>query len=231
MNSKRCGFLASVTSTAEALLAREAGANMIDCKNPQKGALGALPLMTVRAIVKALDGEMPVSTTVGNITLDPAAWEDATNTMSASGADIIKIGLQDPGNLKECLQKVLPLAELYPLVAVLFADQPLIQHSREEIIALLAEHQFLGVMLDCSDKSSGSLTQQLTLDEIKSFVETAHQADLMCGLAGALQLADIEKLKPLNPDYLGFRSALCQNGERNNDLDPQRVAQVAERLK
>jgi dihydroneopterin aldolase len=226
-----CGFLASVTTREEALLARGAGANMIDCKNPSEGALGALPLLTVRAIAKAMEGEVPVSTTVGNVTLNPAQWQDAIHTMTASGADIIKIGLLEPGNLQECLQAIRPLAELYPLVAVLFADQPLSQHRREDIIALLAEHQFLGVMLDCNDKSSGSLTRQLKADELKSFVETAHRADLMCGLAGALQLDDIEKLKPLNPDYLGFRSALCQNGERNKDLDPQRVAQVAQLLK
>lgn len=226
-----CGFLASVTSKEEALLAREHGANMIDCKNPKEGALGALPLLTIRGIAKAMEGEVPVSTTVGNVTLDPTAWQDAVNTMSASGADIIKIGLLEPGHLKECLQAIKPLSELYPLVAVVFADQPLANISHEELIQLIAEHHFLGIMLDCSDKAKGSLTKLMTSEQIKDFVEKAHQADLMCGLAGALQPEDIPVLKALNPDYLGFRSALCENGDRSAPLDPQRVAQVAELLK
>lgn len=230
MSTQRCGFLASVTSPEEATLAKDAGANMIDCKNPQEGALGALPLLTVRRIAKTLDGEVPVSTTVGNVILDPVLWCDAINTMSASGADIIKVGLLEPGNLKECLEAVKPLAELYPLVAVLFVDQPLKQHSTEEIIALLSEYHFLGVMLDCSDKSKGSLTHYMNADQLNAFVEAAHQADLMCGLAGALQLEDIPKLTPLKPDYLGFRSALCENGNRSGPLQGDRIAQVARAL-
>ena len=56
-------MLASVTSTAEALLALEWGADIIDLKNPSDGALGALPFETIRDIVKIIDGRRLASAT------------------------------------------------------------------------------------------------------------------------------------------------------------------------
>ena len=58
------GMLASVTSVAEAEAALAAGADLIDLKEPARGALGALDLDTVVAIVAAVGGRRPVSATV-----------------------------------------------------------------------------------------------------------------------------------------------------------------------
>ncbi len=44
-------LLVSVRSVDEARLAAAAGADFIDLKEPSAGALGALPLATVRAVV------------------------------------------------------------------------------------------------------------------------------------------------------------------------------------
>ena len=47
-------LLVSVRSVEEALLAAEGGADFIDLKEPGAGALGGLPIATIRAIVDAL---------------------------------------------------------------------------------------------------------------------------------------------------------------------------------
>ena len=57
-------MLTSVLSSAEARLAVERGADVIDCKDPSRGALGALPLREVEAIVAAVDRRRPVSAVV-----------------------------------------------------------------------------------------------------------------------------------------------------------------------
>ena len=49
-------MLTSVLSLAEAETALERGADIIDCKDPARGALGALPLGEVARIVAALKG-------------------------------------------------------------------------------------------------------------------------------------------------------------------------------
>src|SRR3569833_821568 len=59
------GWLASVTDADEARQVLAAGADIVDAKNPHAGALGALPLDTVRAIVNAVGGQAPGSATVG----------------------------------------------------------------------------------------------------------------------------------------------------------------------
>ena len=46
-------MLASVTSVDEALIALDAGVDMIDLKNPSTGALGALDPALVKDIVEA----------------------------------------------------------------------------------------------------------------------------------------------------------------------------------
>ena len=52
----RPAFLASVTNAAEAETALAGGADIIDCKDPSSGALGALDLAAVREIVTRIDG-------------------------------------------------------------------------------------------------------------------------------------------------------------------------------
>jgi uncharacterized protein (UPF0264 family) len=73
--------------------------------------------------------------------------------------------------------------------------------------------------LDTRDKTRGSLTQILAINEIEAFVFTAHSQQLLCGLAGSLRFEDINRLAFLQADYLGFRGALCQQHQRISELD------------
>ena len=67
-------MLASVRSLDEALFALEAGADLIDLKEPSHGALGALDHAAVRVCVQAIGGRRPVSATIGDIpSMEPHA--------------------------------------------------------------------------------------------------------------------------------------------------------------
>src|SRR5262245_29278297 len=63
-------FLASVRDAAEAELAIGAGADIVDLKDPEGGALGALPPATIEACVRAIGGRVPVSATIGDLPLE-----------------------------------------------------------------------------------------------------------------------------------------------------------------
>ena len=56
ISSARPRLLVSVRGPDEALTALRAGADLIDAKDPERGALGALPPETVRAIVAGVGG-------------------------------------------------------------------------------------------------------------------------------------------------------------------------------
>ena len=58
----------------------------------------------------------------------------------------------------------------------------------------------------------------MTNSEIKDFVKFSKKENLTIGLAGSLTINDIEPLRKLNPDYLGFRGALCNSNERQDDI-------------
>ena len=214
------GLLASVCSVAEARLALAGGADIIDCKNPHQGALGALSVREIRRIVDAVGGSCPVSAAVGDIP-DPMRLDSIIMATHATGADYLKFGLFNQSHGEKCLDAVAPLTRHAKLIAVCFADR----FDPTPLLPMIAERRLAGVMIDTADKASGRLTEIWSAAQCGRFVAQARQLGLLCGLAGRLQQQDIAQLLPLRADYLGFRSALC-GGRRETRLQPEALAQI-----
>lgn len=219
-------FLASVTSPEEARLAVAGGASIIDCKDPAKGALGALEPATIEAIVVAVSGRVPVSATIGDLPSDPDAMVKAATDIAATGVDIVKVGFFGDGDPSAAIA-ALGKADLgrASRVAVLMADR----NPDFDVIATLARAGFNGVMLDTADKAAGPLPDVLSTRVLAEFLDTARRHNLAVGLAGALRTHHIASLVALQPDIIGFRGALCDGG-RASALDEQRVADVRQTL-
>lgn len=220
------GMLASVNSIAEALLVFNAQVDVIDLKQPERGALGALDTDVVRQIVLEIAGRCPVSATVGDLPMQPELVFNAVTAMAHTGVDYVKIGFFPEGDWYATVEKLAQLTPQTALIAVLFADaQP-----DFAIITALQQAGFAGVMLDTMDKHKGSLTQVMTHTDIAQFVALAKSHSLLCGLAGSLRLTDIAALIPYQADYLGFRGALCEQHQRTGQLNQQAIAQIKQRL-
>jgi (5-formylfuran-3-yl)methyl phosphate synthase len=215
-------MLASVMSTAEALLALELGADIIDLKNPDDGALGALPLEKIRDIVKVIDGRRVISATIGDPSESTSLVVQKIIATAATGVDIVKIGIATSRSQLASWQGMAWEPSSASLVAVLFADQS----PDFDFLETLAEIKFYGVMLDTADKSRGGLRNHLDANELQAFVDQAHRLKLVCGLAGSLGIEDIAPLLRSNPDYLGFRGALCYRGSRTASLDSQAFSAI-----
>lgn len=216
------GVLASVTSAAEAELVLAAGADIIDLKNPSRGALGALADQTIRDIVAAIGGRLPVSATIGDLPMSPPPIAAAVDRIGGLGVDIVKVGLFPGGDRDGCLAELgAAAARGLRLVLVIFADQ----QPDFTLIARARDLGLTGVMLDTADKAAGGLRAHLSGAQLAAFVSRAKTAGLLTGLAGSLAEADIPALLPLAPDYLGFRGALCRGG-RTAALDAARVRAV-----
>jgi (5-formylfuran-3-yl)methyl phosphate synthase len=222
------GFLASVRNLQQARLAAAAGADLIDLKDPDRGSLGALPCEEVAAIVRDLQGVRPVSATVGDLPMEPARVTRAVAEMSRTGVNYVKVGISRHGELLATLRALAQCSGSGPrLIAVFFADEGALPLPVESIAAF----GFHGCMLDTFDKTGGSLTTYLGVDDLRRFVSAVSRHGLLCGLAGSLRADDIPLLAPLGADYLGFRGALCRRNVRTEELDPVRVANIAERLR
>ena len=215
------GLLASVTSPDEAVLALEAGADILDCKDPTRGALGALGVPVIRDIVGRVRGRVPVSATVGDLPTDAAALLPAVRRIGATGVDFVKLGFLRSTGISDVIAALAPLTPSHSLIAVLFAD-----HSPDwEVIPDLAAAGFAGIMLDTAAKGGDTLLDLLSTDALRDFVHQSRRHGLLCGLAGSLRLSQIETLLPLQPDYLGFRGALCEQG-RTSRLSRNACTQI-----
>jgi (5-formylfuran-3-yl)methyl phosphate synthase len=207
-------LLISVRSVDEALLAAEGGADFIDLKEPRNGALGALPLATIRDCVVALRGSgLPVSATVGDAPNDIAA---AVQRIADCGVNYVKVGIERNAAMHDVLTVLAACGR--PVVPVLLADQGL----DASLVTHVAALPFAGLMVDTADKRAGSLFDCVPLPVLQRFIDSARAARLMCGLAGALRSEHLPRLIALGPDFAGFRTAVC-SGDRRGDLDPMRL--------
>ena len=217
------GFLASVSSMHEAELVRSLGADVIDLKNPDRGALGAVDLDTAQSIAAMIGNGATLSATIGDLPLYAADLETAVGSMHATGVDIIKVGVFDKTISRFVLHTLNVLAgENIRIVLVFFAeifpDDPDFQRLKKTGIT--------GVMLDTCEKAGGSLREKLDDGTLAEFVSNARRAGLISGLAGSLTREDIPPLLRINPDYLGFRGALCKQNRRNTQIEATKVSAI-----
>lgn len=223
---QRIGLLASVRSLEEAELAAAAGVDLIDLKEPSRGALGMVLPETLRAVVRLVGGNRPVSATIGDTPPDPEAVRHRVRTVAACGPDFVKVGVVPGVAGGRTFDALAPLTADIRLVAVLLAD---VAFPDADTVRRAAAAGLAGVMLDTRDKTAGSLAIQFPLPRLAEFVASAREFGLLVGLAGSLALDDIPLLAPLGPDYLGFRGGLCDGG-RETALVPERVVEALERL-
>ena len=192
------------------------------------GALGALDTDVIRAIVKVANGRRTTSATTGDLPAQGEMMVERAREIAALGVDYVKVGLFGPHYLEKCLPVLKHAAREIRLVGVLFADRIA---DFEGPCSLLKEAGFAGAMVDTADKTNGSVRKCATDEKLSRFVHAARECGLLCGIAGSLAVADIKPLQKIGPDYLGFRTALCEEGKRDGKLSGEAIGRVVARVK
>ncbi|RFU49332.1 (5-formylfuran-3-yl)methyl phosphate synthase [Paraburkholderia sp. DHOC27] len=220
-------LLASVRSDDEAFDAAQAGAELIDLKEPNEGALGALSISDMTRIARQLRARYPVkpiSATIGDVAAD-AHDEIAARVIEVSdaGVDYVKVGVMPGPSARRCLEQLanLPAA----VVPVLLCDGGM----DGELVAYAATLGFVGIMFDTAGKDGSNLFDHVDSGTLAQWLRLTRARGGMSGIAGSLGWAQFEQIRALAPDVAGFRTALCVDGRRSR-LDPQRVTQWAAAL-
>lgn len=218
-------LLVSVRSVDEALLAASAGADFVDCKEPRAGALGALPLPLLDAVVAALRVRhpgRPVSATVGDFPADALQPVlDRVAATAARGVDYVKVGVQ-PG--------ARPLLEALAASGAAVIPVFIVDHGLDPaLLDAACAGPFAALMLDTADKTRGSLFDVLDEAALRRFVATVRAAGKLSGLAGALRREHLPRLTALAPDFAGFRGAACA-GVRTDALSPRHLHELRQAL-
>jgi len=215
-------LLASVRSDDEAFDAARAGAELIDLKEPNDGALGGLAIGDIANIARQLRARYPVkpiSAAIGDVPAE-ASDEIATRVIEVSdaGVDYVKVGVARGPAARRCIEQLASLPAT--VVPVLLCDGGM----DDGLVAHAASLGFAGVMFDTASKDGGTLFDHVDVDTLARWLRLARQRGAMVGIAGALGWAQLEQIRALAPDVAGFRTALCSDGRRSR-LDPERVAQ------
>ena len=218
-------FLASVSSVDEARVVADI-ADVVDLKNPEAGALGALASDRVQEIVRWSAGRYVLSAALGDLPMRPHLIADACEAMAASGVDFVKIGLFADIACRSCIQAAAARTLEAALVGVLFADQA----PDLTLLDDMASAGFAGVMLDTADKRNGTLLDAMTEATLCAFVSRSHALGLFAGLAGSLRERDLPSVLRCAPDFVGFRGALCEGHERRGRISRDRARALAAQI-
>ena len=225
MSKKMSKVLASIKNLSEAKLLINTEIDIIDLKDPTKGALGRLSTNDIKNIVDFISKKKLVSSTVGDLPNDKAMISKNVDEISKTDVDFIKIGVYEKKYIKTLSQ----ISCNKKLIAVFFADKFL--PSKNDMMILRASG-FYGVMIDTANKKSGNLFDHTTYNVINKFLKIATSLKLMAGIAGSINESHINDLLQLNPNYMGFRGALCKNKKiRNSNISVIAVKNITNKIK
>lgn len=214
-------FLASVRNLEEADIALRGGADILDLKEPVRGALGAVDIKTIAQVAAFVAGRRLVSATTGDVITDISQFENQVRELTGTGVDIIKFPVY--ADLSPRLLAAIDdlNSRGHRLVAVLMSD---VSIATKQVTAISASGLF-GVMLDTADKQLGTIVQRHGIRALARFVEQARAERIGVGIAGGLSPEDVANVLLIQPDFIGFRGALCVGG-RTGSVNLQAVEKL-----
>lgn len=237
-------LLVSVRDAKEAEQALLGGADIVDIKEPNRGALGMASLTTIQSISEVEFGGTPLSVAAG----EAREWlpRDESTAESDNSRDQLlrshggirfepesspftycKLGLaglaaaQDWQSrwqqARELAKDVLPARDW---VAVAYADFKLANSPLPSLIVDEAIRSgFAGFLIDTYGKTGGGLLEFAPPDVLREFINRLHDHGLFAALAGQVDRSSLARLLPLKPDVIAIRTAACRNHDRNGCVD------------
>jgi uncharacterized protein (UPF0264 family) len=221
----RTGLLVSVRTAEEAAAALDAGADLIDVKDPTRGPLGMAHHETVAAVIEAVGGEVPVSAALGEwspdvltgahwhleLPLGYVKWGLAGYKAAAAwGEELLETRRQLPAGVE--------------VVAVAYADWEKANAAPPAEVARFAKRfRYRAFLLDTFNKDGKTLLDWMTPAEVAELVAGLKRGGVQVAVGGSLKLEQIKQLRAAAPDWFAVRGAVCAGGKRDGTLDPVRV--------
>ena len=217
-------LLVSVRNLAEAEVALDGGADIIDVKEPNNGSLGRAAMSTINAIVDRLSGRTEISAALGEL-------DELTQQMPLGPQlSFAKIGLSNCGNdahwpnrLEEAWRLVTPTVAR---VAVAYADW---QHANapqpSDVISVGKQLQCSHFLLDTYRKTN-ALLDLVPPESLDRWFDHARNIGLQLVVAGSLREEDFTRIvQRWSPDVLAVRGAACAAG-RNSEVSQRHVRRL-----
>ncbi|MCC7193181.1 MAG: hypothetical protein IT444_10415 [Phycisphaeraceae bacterium] len=220
-------LLVSVRNAAEADIAVNCGADIIDAKEPCRGSLGPVDAQILTEIIQKVAGRKPISAAGGELLDHPPIT-------LPTGFEYIKIGLanaQQRNSWPDMLEKRFQTYGLARPVAAAYADyQRAGSPPVTEVFDWAQHHRAAGFLIDTAVKDGAGLFDWLTSRELSTLITAARKADILVALAGSLAGESLEKALQLEPDIVAVRGAACPDGAREKTIECSCVRALATRV-
>jgi uncharacterized protein (UPF0264 family) len=221
-------LLVSVVSAAEARLALAGGADIIDVKDPLEGALGAPAPSVLTEVVRAVGSAAPVSVALGDMPDLPHTAALAARGAALIGADYVKVGLRGVHTLDRAVAVMSAVKAAVGnethVIAAAYADADALDPpalAPAWLPELVQRTGIAGALVDTCVKDGRGLYGWLTESELIELIARTRTAGASFAVAGQLIR---EHLCRVDADIVGVRSAVCRDGDRRGELDPELVA-------
>jgi (5-formylfuran-3-yl)methyl phosphate synthase len=229
-------LLVSVRSVAEAEEALAGGCDVLDIKEPARGALGMADVATIGAIIALRDqtfANVPVSVALG----EAAEWRPGRPIpLLPEGIAYLKLGTAGLAPNPDWPEQLPDIRERFDTaragggsrgarwIAVACADATDVAGpSPEQVLDVAARSGWAGILIDTCSKQSRCLFDWLDDSRLAALATEARSRNLLFALAGRLRQEDVIRLADLQPDTVGIRSAACRLGDRTGPVEARRV--------
>jgi uncharacterized protein (UPF0264 family) len=221
------GLLVSVRSAAEAAVALEAGADVLDVKEPAHGPLGKADDGVIADVLRAVAGRVPVSVALGELR-DGCDDDWRLDNIVPPGASFAKLGLAGCRHWPDWPQRLAVAMSRLPArvtpVAVAYADwQTAGAPPLEEVLRQGGRLGCGAALLDTYEKRCGGLFDHCSAGEVADWIALAQRLGMRAVVAGSLSVQTAARAAAFCPDYIAVRGAACRGG-RAGRLDGQRIA-------
>lgn len=232
-------LLVSVRSPAEVGAALTGGADIIDAKEPARGALGSVSPGTLAEILEQLPPDVPLSVALGDVSTveEVVAAVGALDVPFRPAPTFLKLGFAgvgSPQHIGSLLEVAVQLASAWTvvprIVAVAYADNERAGSVSPTLICSPAVAAgAAGVLVDTYVKDGAGLFHWWDPGALASWVFKARSMGLLTALAGSLMPDDVATVATAGPDVAGFRAAACKSG-RAGQVSVRRVRLLRERI-
>jgi uncharacterized protein (UPF0264 family) len=237
-------LLVSVRDIEEARIALAAGVDLIDMKDPTKGALGAVAADEANRIAELCGASRkPLSMALGELpegfpgdvsALDPFALFDDPPPEVPEQVSYVKIGLAG------CARRPRWRAQLQLLrrtldpntgfVAVVYADGDAVAApAAEAIIAEAIKLEARAVLVDTAVKDGRTLFDHWSPAQVRRFVDEVQSLGMLAVVGGGLTLTVIPQAVLSGADYVAVRGAACTT-DRTSKIDAERIRAIQQLL-
>ncbi|MFQ5800685.1 MAG: (5-formylfuran-3-yl)methyl phosphate synthase [Candidatus Hydrothermarchaeales archaeon] len=205
------------------------GVDIIDVKNPSEGTLGANHPWVIEEVQELISSGTEIAASIGDLDFKPGGASLAAYGVASLGVDYVTASMfrvkpEEVGIMASKLLRTLEDFETGLIIAG-YADYKRCGSADPfEFLPSIEGTEY--VMLDTAIKDGRNILNFVTVEELVEFKEKAHDMGLKLIIAGSIRYSQLEAVKEIAPDVLGFRGIVCEDGRVKKGLVERLVREL-----